>query len=407
MSKPDAPSPPDYTGAAQQTGQSNIYSAIIQQLMSHTNQNTPWGSLQWNQTGTQHVGPGGAPLSYEDWHAQQGSGAWPLPGSSMPDSQAGYQTYLNAINSAQGQGYDIPIFSSTVELSPEQQAIFEQQQANQLAMQQAAGGITGNIETGPLDFSGLPSLPNTGDLEGTRRSVADAIYGRQSRYLDPQFAKNEEAERTRLANQGFQVGTEGFGNALEDFNMAKQRAYADARDAALAQAGTEMSRDFGIGLQGRQQGIAEILARRNQPINELSALMGGTQVSMPQFMGGGGVGGIPGTDYLGAAGQGYNAALQGYGIDSAQYNSQMGGLYGLGSLALLYAMSDRRLKRDIHRIGTHPLGIGIYSYTLFERPTIGVMADEVEAVLPEAVAIHPSGYKMVNYSLLLTPETVA
>jgi len=28
------------------------------------------------------------------------------------------------------------------------------------------------------------------------------------------------------------------------------------------------------------------------------------------------------------------------------------------------------------------------------------MADEVEAVMPEAVCEHPDGYKMVNYSFL-------
>lgn len=30
----------------------------------------------------------------------------------------------------------------------------------------------------------------------------------------------------------------------------------------------------------------------------------------------------------------------------------------------------------------------------------GVMADEVETVMPEAISVHPDGYKMVNYALL-------
>src|SRR6266849_4489057 len=59
MSKPDTPQPPNYVGAAQQTGQSNITAAIIQRLMGMQGANTPWGSLRWDQTGTTHVGPGG------------------------------------------------------------------------------------------------------------------------------------------------------------------------------------------------------------------------------------------------------------------------------------------------------------------------------------------------------------
>ncbi len=63
-------------------------------------------------------------------------------------------------------------------------------------------------------------------------------------------------------------------------------------------------------------------------------------------------------------------------------------------------MSDRRLKSNIRRIGTHPLGIGIYEYDIFGKRTIGVMADEVSTVRPDAVHTHSSGYQMVDYGAL-------
>jgi hypothetical protein len=64
-------------------------------------------------------------------------------------------------------------------------------------------------------------------------------------------------------------------------------------------------------------------------------------------------------------------------------------------------MSDRRLKSNIVRIGTHPLGIGLYEYDIFGERQRGVMADEVEQVMPEAVTTHPTlGYKMVRHDLL-------
>jgi len=76
-------------------------------------------------------------------------------------------------------------------------------------------------------------------------------------------------------------------------------------------------------------------------------------------------------------------------------------LLGTGlSLAGMFAMSDVRLKSNIERVGTHPLGVGVYEYDKFGKRERGVMAQEVEQVLPEAVITTPSGYKAVNYGLL-------
>lgn len=71
-------------------------------------------------------------------------------------------------------------------------------------------------------------------------------------------------------------------------------------------------------------------------------------------------------------------------------------------------MSDRSSKESIVRIDTHPLGIGLYlfDYKPEHRERygygrqFGVMADEVEVVMPGAVSVHPSGFKMVNYDML-------
>lgn len=70
--------------------------------------------------------------------------------------------------------------------------------------------------------------------------------------------------------------------------------------------------------------------------------------------------------------------------------------------------SDRRIKESIVRVGDHPLGIGLYLFDFKPQyrevfgygRQFGVMADEVEIVQPEAVSIHPDGYKMVNYEML-------
>jgi hypothetical protein len=70
--------------------------------------------------------------------------------------------------------------------------------------------------------------------------------------------------------------------------------------------------------------------------------------------------------------------------------------------------SERRVKENIVRIGDHPLGFGLYlfDYRPEYRPQwgqgrqFGVMIDEIERVMPEAVSMHPDGYKRVDHSLL-------
>lgn len=72
------------------------------------------------------------------------------------------------------------------------------------------------------------------------------------------------------------------------------------------------------------------------------------------------------------------------------------------------ACSERRVKENIVRIDDHPLGFGLYLFDY--RPEyraqwgqgrqFGVMIDEVERVMPEAVSMHSDGYKRVDHSLL-------
>jgi hypothetical protein len=76
--------------------------------------------------------------------------------------------------------------------------------------------------------------------------------------------------------------------------------------------------------------------------------------------------------------------------------------------------SDRSVKENILRVGDHLLGIGLYLFDY--KPEyheqcgsgrqFGVMADEVETVMPEAVIVHPDGYKMVNYGMLGIVHTI-
>ena len=68
--------------------------------------------------------------------------------------------------------------------------------------------------------------------------------------------------------------------------------------------------------------------------------------------------------------------------------------------------SDISIKENIRQIGVLSNGLGVYEYeykpayknTWGYGQQIGVMAQEVEQIIPEAVSVHPDGYKMVDYS---------
>ena len=76
--------------------------------------------------------------------------------------------------------------------------------------------------------------------------------------------------------------------------------------------------------------------------------------------------------------------------------------------------SDWGVKQNIVRVGEHPLGFGLYLFDYKQEyrevwghgRQFGVMAQEVETVMPEAVSIHADGYKTVDYGMLGIRRTV-
>lgn len=272
-------------------------------------------------------------------------------------------------------------WSATQTLSPEQQQILERNQ-------NLSTGLLGTAETGlgkvdellsnpTIDESKLAEMPISG------MSVQDAIMSR----LEPQMGRQREQLDQSLANQGIPIGSEAYQNAMTDRGQQE--------NDMMIQAGLQ---GINTGLGARQQGIQEQTYLQDRPLNVVNALRTGSQVTMPNFTTVPQQATTTGANYLGAAqsqGQ-WDQNMYNQGIGSN--NAMMSGLYNLGAAALMW--SDRRLKSNIHRIGEHPLGIGIYEYDVFGARDVGVMADEVEQVMPEAVVLHPNGYKMVNYSML-------
>ena len=197
-----------------------------------------------------------------------------------------------------------------------------------------------------------------------------------------------------------QAQAQNFGQGTTAQNTANQAAgqnYSQAANtigignAAQQQQFAQNTQQAAFENQARQQALAEAIQQRQMPLNEISALMSGSQITNPQFQ--------PYTGANIAAAPIAAATQNAYNQDVASYNANTSGLFGLGAAALT-KYSDIRLKTNIERIGTHKTGLGIYEYDIFGNREVGVMAQEAMIVMPDAVTQHPSGYLMVNYGRL-------
>jgi hypothetical protein len=151
--------------------------------------------------------------------------------------------------------------------------------------------------------------------------------------------------------------------------------------------------------------VQEALTERNQPINEITALMSGSQVSQPGFTNTPTPGVAP-TDYIGAQQQSLNQQNLAYQGELSQKQALMSGLFGLGSAALGgwsyggFKTSDVRAKENIKRVGQTDTGLPIYTYSYKGNGGLmemGVMAQEVMEHNPEAVAMTDNGLLAVDY----------
>lgn len=450
------PASPDYIGAANAQGQQNLNAIRTGAALNRVNQVTPYGSVTYSRGGgggsqqPQTITNGGVPV-YGIPGA--GGGANPAPtGPTGPKGGPRVQSgpfppeLLELMRGAQqhpapsgGDQYDTSQdqWTQTTQLSPEQQRIFNQGQTNQIDLGRIAGLRLGQVgNAGDFNLNGLPSQVNgveQGPLNGDvglpgaeqRTRAEDAIYNSAKRQLEPQFDQRENATRSRLINSGVREGSEAWNTELGNLGRERESAYGDARDRSIVGGGAEASRmlqddlsrtgfanqtegqrfaqalqNAGLQNQGRSAGVNERLTERQVPLNEFMSLFGG---------GGGGGSplnppGVPsaGTpapgDLQGAMGQQYGASVDQYNARQQQNAQNTNSLLALASI---FAMSDRRMKRDIERHGELPNGLPTYRYryTFDNTLRVGVMADEVEPRFPHAVR-EIDGYKHVDYDAI-------
>lgn len=286
----------------------------------------------------------------------------------------------------------------TQTFSPEQQALYDQSVRTQGLLgglgEQGAMSL-GDVIGKNVDMSGITAQP--GDYGDTRQKVIDSLMQR----YNVDAGQREQQVNSDLIARGIHPGTEAYTREMTRLDQARN----DYRSQAENQAGSEVQRAYSTDADMRQKQIAEMLMQRQTPLNEITALQSGSQVSnpfaqSPAFQPGATVAPAP---TMAGTMAGAQNAIDIYNQQAASSGNMMSGLFGLGGTlgaAGIQQWSDRRLKTNVVRIGTHPLGIPRYLWTyLWGEVGTGVMADELQAVMPEAVGTI-GGYQYVNYELI-------
>lgn len=417
----------------------NIGTAIANSYLGNVNQKTPDGSLTYTQTGTTKWTDPVSKKTYDipTFTAEQ----------TLSDMQRKIKTQtddasLNLATLASNQSGRLDSLLSkpfTLKGAPQGGS------ANSLTMPAYDRFDPGAALQTTIGDAGDITRSYGTDYGSNVKRVEDALMARQTPYLE----QDRRAAEQRLADQGITRGSPAWRSAMDDLSRARN----DARMGAVINAGQEQSRLAGLERdraafensaqaqaygqllssgqfanaatqqgnenayrstagnnslqdqmfnaqlaklnaadQDRQQWIQEKFAVRNQPLNEISALLSGGQVTSPQFMNIQGQK-MPTTDYAGLINQDYANRM-------GAWQTGIGGLMGLGSAFL---MSDERTKTDVEKVGKVK-GHTVYSYRYkFQDPrtpkTVGVMAQEVERKRPDAVKEF-GGIKHVNYGKL-------
>jgi hypothetical protein len=253
-------------------------------------------------------------------------------------------------------------------------------------------------QLGAIGIGGQEASRNYGMDLSTRQQQVGEI-GQQGNFSNAaqaqMFGQGMQAGQANNAALGAQFGMNMQGN---QFGMAQDQQNFGQNLAANNQNFQQQMQQSSYQNQLRQQQIAEAMQQRGMGLNEMNALLSGQQVGGPQFGNFNQAGQAQGADLMGAAQSQYGADSQAQSAKNAQQQQTM---QAIGSMAAMFMFSDRRVKRDVKRIGTHPRGFGIYRYRYVgERaPRVGVMAQEVRRFMPRAVRVN-SGVLMVDYKMI-------
>ena len=203
-----------------------------------------------------------------------------------------------------GVNYQIPTYSESTTLSAPQQQLYNTAQSTEQGAANTAQGLVTQAQ-GELSMPLNLDASNINNFTNTQWEQPFAT----------QWGQNQDKLTQQLADQGINVNDPAYNTAMNNFDQQQQQAQ-DTYDTSMF---------------GQAQNAATTVY--NQPVNELTALLGDSQISSPSQSAATQTN-VPTTDYASIANQGYANTLAQYNAQTAQNSAMYGGLFGLGSAAL-------------------------------------------------------------------------
>jgi hypothetical protein len=237
--------------------------------------------------------------------------------------------------------------------------------------------------------SQLPNYIYTADgSDAARQRMENAVYNQAADRLNKQFAEDTSALNTRLQNQGLSVGSNAYQNAMSSLQDSQYETLNNAAYDSIIKGQSAFSNSLNDSVtagnftnNARQQSLSEILQILQNSIS-------GYQVQKDIF------------DAISSA--------SGQRTQSSSSQRQQEGINAqdIGTLAAVLAKgaatsSDIRLKENISPVGRLDNGLTVYRFNYIGSPQtqIGLIAQEVRDVKPDAVVVGDDGYLRVNYAL--------
>ena len=221
--------------------------------------------------------------------------------------------------------------------------------------------------------------------------VRNTTFELGKKQLDPEFRSQRQALATQLANQGIPINSPAYDSAMNRLERSQ---------------GEQLNT---LSLQSQLQGIQTAEAQRQARFNEISSLLGRSQVGTGASFGQMQTN-YQGLDIMGAEQANLNrlssewqTSRQAKAMQTAAKWQAAGSLLGGIGGGIGKALSDIELKTNIKFENKFKNNLPIYTFEYKNKEHgngryEGVMAQDVEKIYPEAVSISPEGYKMVHYS---------
>ena len=223
--------------------------------------------------------------------------------------------------------------------------------------------------------------------DAARQRMENSVYNSYLDKLLPQFNNQTSDLETRLQNQGLSVGSEAYQRAMNDLQNSQNDALNQAAYNSISAGQTAFSNSLNDSIatadfsnKARQQAVNEVLSL-------ISKSPTGYEVAMDKYS---------------IASQAYNDLYNRQRQNTADQAARLQNtINSAGQIGAAFAASDRRFKENIKPVGKLNNGLTVYlfNYKNDKTPRIGLIAQEVKKIKPDAITEDKSGFLYVRYDI--------